>query len=120
MVQPPETPCGSLPPRIHFFQATTTLDSAIKKKHTRKPFGIALLNLHFRENQGEGGVLLLTRNPMKDFCPEEHCDEGPLFTLCEEFLPGPSNPIRDRPFHSLEEKQPPNQNERDRSGRSEQ
>jgi hypothetical protein len=33
--------------------------------------------------QGEEGQLLLTRNPTKDSCPEEHRDEGPLLELWE-------------------------------------
>src|SRR6266851_698019 len=42
------------------------------------------------KNRGEGGLLLLTRNPTKDSCPEEHRDEGSLFNSHQVNLARPS------------------------------
>ena len=44
---------------------------------------------------GVGLLLWLIRNPAKDFCPEEHRDEGPLFNPPWFFCPRRPSPARD-------------------------
>src|SRR5260370_42617341 len=48
------------------------------------------LDATLMKNWGEGWLLLLTRNPTKDSCPEEHRDEGSLFNSHQVNLARPS------------------------------